>query len=90
MFDIAGIDDETQLANAVLFRAHEVVSIPVDEAVIDYRVISTETDTTGITNRGSCSSPRTASRSSASPPRSARRASSSSASTSRPSRSCAR
>jgi len=51
MFDIAGIDDETQLANAVLFRAHEVVSIPVDEAVIDYRVISTETDSTGITNR---------------------------------------
>jgi type IV pilus assembly protein PilM len=50
-FDIAGIDDETQLANAVLFRAHEVVSIPVDEAVIDYRVIAEETDGTGITNR---------------------------------------
>jgi type IV pilus assembly protein PilM len=50
-FDIAGIDDEAQLANAVLFRAHEVVSIPVDEAVIDYRVISTESDSSGIVNR---------------------------------------
>src|SRR4029077_2051239 len=37
-FEIAGIDDERQLANAVLYRAHDVVSIPVDEAVIDYRV----------------------------------------------------
>ena len=35
----------------MLFRAHEVVSIPVDEAVIDYRVISEETDGTGLTNR---------------------------------------
>jgi type IV pilus assembly protein PilM len=51
VFDLAGIDDEAQLANAVLFRAHEVVSIPVDEAVIDYRVISEETDANGVTNR---------------------------------------
>jgi type IV pilus assembly protein PilM len=51
IFDLAGIDDEAQLANAVLFRAHEVVSIPVDEAVIDYRVISEETDASGATNR---------------------------------------
>jgi type IV pilus assembly protein PilM len=51
LFDLAGIDDDAQLANAVLFRAHEVVSIPVDEAVIDYRVISEETDANGVTNR---------------------------------------
>jgi type IV pilus assembly protein PilM len=50
-FEIAGIDDDAQLANAVLFRAHEVVSIPVDEAVLDYRVIGEETDGSGIVNR---------------------------------------
>ncbi len=47
IFEIAGIDDERQLANAVLFRAHEVVSIPVDEAVIDYRVIDEKVDESG-------------------------------------------
>jgi type IV pilus assembly protein PilM len=46
-FDIAGIDDERQLANAVLFRAHDAVSIPVDEAVIDYRVVNETIDETG-------------------------------------------
>jgi type IV pilus assembly protein PilM len=51
IFDIAGIDDEAQLANAVLFRAHEVVSIPIEEAVIDYRVIGEEIDNTGVRNR---------------------------------------
>jgi type IV pilus assembly protein PilM len=51
IFDLAGIADEQQLANAVLFRAHEVVSIPVDEAVIDYRVIGEEVDATGVVNR---------------------------------------
>jgi type IV pilus assembly protein PilM len=50
-FEIAGIDDERQLANAVLFRAHEVVSIPVEEAVIDYRVIGEEVDESGSVNR---------------------------------------
>jgi type IV pilus assembly protein PilM len=51
IFELAGIDDERQLANAVLFRAHEAVSIPVEEAVIDYRVIHQETDDTGTVNR---------------------------------------
>jgi type IV pilus assembly protein PilM len=51
VFEIAGIDDERQLANAVLFRAHDAVSIPIDEAVIDYRVLSTEVDETDTVNR---------------------------------------
>jgi type IV pilus assembly protein PilM len=50
-FEIAGIDDERQLANAVLFRAHDAVSIPVDEAVIDYRVIDEGVDENGTTTR---------------------------------------
>jgi type IV pilus assembly protein PilM len=50
-FEIEGIDDERQLANAVLFRAHEAVSIPVDEAIIDYRVIDEQTDESGAVNR---------------------------------------
>jgi type IV pilus assembly protein PilM len=50
-FEIAGIDDERQLANAVLFRSHDVVSIPVDEAVIDYRVVGQSIDDAGTVNR---------------------------------------
>jgi type IV pilus assembly protein PilM len=50
-FEIAGIEDERQLANAVLFRAHEAVSIPVDEAIIDYRVLDTNVDDAGVTTR---------------------------------------
>jgi type IV pilus assembly protein PilM len=36
--DVEGIDDERQLGNAVRFRAHEALSIPMDQAVLDYRV----------------------------------------------------
>ena len=51
-FDIAGIDDERQLANAIRFRAHEAVSIPIDEAVLDYHIVSeTVDDAGGITRR---------------------------------------
>ena len=42
--DIDGVDDERQLANAVRFRAHETLSIPIDQAVLDYRVVG---DTVG-------------------------------------------
>jgi type IV pilus assembly protein PilM len=38
-FDIAGIDDEKQLANAIRFRAQEALPIPIDEAVLDYQVL---------------------------------------------------
>ena len=50
-FDLAGIDDERQLANAVRFRAQEAVSIPIDEAVIDYHVVSETVDEAGGINR---------------------------------------
>jgi type IV pilus assembly protein PilM len=39
IFELAGIDDERQLENAVRFRAQEALPIPLDEAVLDYRVL---------------------------------------------------
>ncbi len=50
-FEIDGIADERQLANAILFRAHEAVSIPIDEAVLDYHVVSETVDDTGVISR---------------------------------------
>jgi type IV pilus assembly protein PilM len=44
VIDVAGIDDERQLENAIRFRAHEMLSVPLEEAVIDYQVISTDVD----------------------------------------------
>ncbi len=38
--DVSGIDDEKQLANAVRFRAQEALPIPIDEAVLDFHVLS--------------------------------------------------
>ena len=46
-FELAGIDDERQLENAIRFRAHEALSIPVDEAVLDYHVVSETLDDSG-------------------------------------------
>jgi type IV pilus assembly protein PilM len=46
-FEIAGIDDEKQLANAVRFRAQEALPIPIDEAVLDYQVLGEGTDEQG-------------------------------------------
>ncbi|MGN6797265.1 MAG: type IV pilus assembly protein PilM [Gaiellaceae bacterium] len=43
VLDVEGIDDESQLANAVTFRAHEALSIPMDQAVMDYHVVGTQT-----------------------------------------------
>jgi len=43
VLDVEGIDDEKQLANAVTFRAHEALSIPMDQAVMDYHVVGTQT-----------------------------------------------
>ncbi len=33
LIEIAGVDDDEQLANAIGFRANELLSIPIDEAV---------------------------------------------------------
>jgi type IV pilus assembly protein PilM len=46
-FDITGIVDPKQLANAVRFRAQEALPIPIDEAVLDYQVLSE-----GVTEEG--------------------------------------
>ena len=47
VIEIGGIEDEAQLENAIRFRAHEMLSVPVDEAVIDYDVLSTDVDDDG-------------------------------------------
>ncbi len=46
-FDVDGIADEKQLANAIRFRAHEAISIPIDEAVLDYHVVNETLDDSG-------------------------------------------
>ena len=38
-FEVAGIDDPKQLANAIRFRAQEALPIPIDQAVLDYQVL---------------------------------------------------
>jgi len=43
-FEIAGIDDEKQLANAIKFRAQETLPIPLEEAVLDWQLLSEWTD----------------------------------------------
>jgi len=49
--EIAGVEDDDQLANAIGFRANELLSIPIDEAVMDYHVLGAERDEAGILNR---------------------------------------
>jgi type IV pilus assembly protein PilM len=49
--DVAGIDDERQLANAVRFSAHEALSIPLDQAVLDYHIVSETVDESGAVSR---------------------------------------
>jgi type IV pilus assembly protein PilM len=46
-FDIVGIDDPKQLENAVHFRAQETLPIPLDEAVLDYRILEERVDAEG-------------------------------------------
>jgi type IV pilus assembly protein PilM len=38
--ELSGIDDHKQLANAIRFRAQEALPIPIDEAVLDFQVLS--------------------------------------------------
>src|SRR5206468_3624267 len=46
-FEISGIEDAKQLANAVRFRAQEALPIPIDEAVLDYQVLGSGVDESG-------------------------------------------
>jgi type IV pilus assembly protein PilM len=50
-FEMAGVDDDRQLSNAVRFRAQEEVSIPTDEAVLDYHVVNETVDESGAVSR---------------------------------------
>jgi len=49
--DIEGVEDERQVDNAVRFRAHEALSIPLDQAVLDYYVASESVDEFGAVTR---------------------------------------
>jgi type IV pilus assembly protein PilM len=51
VLNVEGIDDERQLANAVTFRAHETLAIPMEQAVMDYHVVRTEQTTDGSVSR---------------------------------------
>jgi type IV pilus assembly protein PilM len=47
VFEIGGIEDPKQLANAIRFRAQEALPIPIEEAVLDYRVLGETRDEEG-------------------------------------------
>ena len=51
IFDVDGIEDEKQLDNAIRFRAHEVLPIPLEEAVLDYHVLRESVDADGNSSR---------------------------------------
>jgi len=46
--ELTGIEDPKQLANAVRFRAQEVLPIPIEEAVLDYQVLSETKNAEGL------------------------------------------
>ena len=45
--EVAGITDPKQLDNAIRFRAQEALPIPLEEAVLDYQVLSERIDANG-------------------------------------------
>ncbi|HKH30801.1 MAG TPA: type IV pilus assembly protein PilM, partial [Gaiellaceae bacterium] len=45
--EVAGITDPKQLDNAIRFRAQEALPIPLEEAVLDYQVLSERVDASG-------------------------------------------
>jgi type IV pilus assembly protein PilM len=45
--EVAGIEDPKQLANAVRFRAQEALPIPIDQAVLDFQVLSESANAEG-------------------------------------------
>ncbi|HEX2292657.1 MAG TPA: type IV pilus assembly protein PilM [Gaiellaceae bacterium] len=47
MFEIGGIDEPKQLANAIRYRAQEVLPIPLEEAVLDYHILGESADGEG-------------------------------------------
>ena len=51
IFELEGIEDSRQLANAIRFRAQDALPIPIDEAVLDYQVLDERVDEDGKTVR---------------------------------------
>ncbi|HEV3407705.1 MAG TPA: type IV pilus assembly protein PilM [Gaiellaceae bacterium] len=49
--ELSGIDDPRQLANAIRFRAQEVLPVPIEEAVLDYHVLSDESGDDGVSRK---------------------------------------
>jgi type IV pilus assembly protein PilM len=47
-FEIGGITDSKQLENAIRFRAQETLPIPLEEAVLDYQILSETVDDEGV------------------------------------------
>jgi type IV pilus assembly protein PilM len=47
-FEIPGIDDPKQLGNAIRYRAQETLPIPLDEAVLDYRILEDRVGEDGV------------------------------------------
>ena len=47
-FEISGVDDPRQLENAIHFRAQETLPIPLEEAVLDYQILSESLDDEGV------------------------------------------
>jgi type IV pilus assembly protein PilM len=47
-FEITGIEDPKQLANAVRFRAQETLPIPLEEAVLDHRILDDKVGEDGV------------------------------------------
>jgi type IV pilus assembly protein PilM len=50
-FEISGIEDPRQLANAIRFRAQEALPIPLEEAVLDYRILEDRIGEDGVSSR---------------------------------------
>jgi len=51
-FELSGIDDVKQLENAIRFRAHEALPIPIEDAVIDWQILDEwENEEGGLTRR---------------------------------------
>ena len=51
IFEIAGIHDEKQLANAIKYRAQETLPIPIEEAALDYQILGERVDEEGVLHR---------------------------------------
>jgi type IV pilus assembly protein PilM len=51
VLEIVGVEEEKQLANAVQFRAQEALPIPLDEAVLDYRVLDETVNAEGLVTK---------------------------------------